>query len=106
MASPFAVFRRNQRAMIAVLGVVTILLFVIGDPLSKIIGRARAGNNPLVVKTNFGNYTRSDLAAIEQQRKLVEIFLQRVVAARVDKDFEGMPTHQDPQQEQMWANYK
>ena len=39
MASPFAVFRRNQRAMIAVLGVVTILLFVIGDPLSSIIGR-------------------------------------------------------------------
>ena len=88
MASPFTVFRRNQRMMIAVLGVVTILLFVVGDPISRIIGGTRNPENPVVVKTNYGSYRRSELAALNYQREMVKIFLQRVVTARVQKAVE------------------
>ncbi len=89
MASPFAVFRRNQRVLLAVSGITAMVAFVFLDPIFKMLGGSHAPDNPLVVRTNYGNYKRSDLEAIEQQRHLVEIFLQRVIAARVQKEFEG-----------------
>ncbi len=89
MASPFAVFRRNQRILLAVSGITAMIAFVFLDPIFKMLGGPEASVNPLVVKTNYGNYRRFELDAVVRQRRLVEYFLQRVVAARVKKEFAG-----------------
>ncbi|NIL96521.1 MAG: hypothetical protein GTO53_03785, partial [Planctomycetales bacterium] len=38
MASPFAVFRKYQAAMLAVFGVLIIIVFTVGEPLSQMVG--------------------------------------------------------------------
>ncbi len=89
MASPFAMFRRNQRVLLAVVSVAAMIAFVFLDPVIKILSGTQGPQNPVVVRTNYGNYRRADLIAIREQRRWVGIFLERVVRARVLKETEG-----------------
>ncbi len=90
MASPFAVFRRNQRILIAVSGIMAMIAFVFLDPVMRMLGGGnRALENPVMVKTNYGNFKRSELSAIEDQRRWLGFFLERIVQARVAKELEG-----------------
>jgi hypothetical protein len=66
MASPFAIFRKNQKVMLAVVGVLVMLAFVFLPMCSQTMGDRRSGStNPVVVKTSqFGNLQESDLHAM------------------------------------------
>lgn len=90
MASPFTVFRRNQKIMIAILGVMAMVAFVFLDPLMQYLGNDRvASANPVVVETKYGDYKESDLIAIRDSRALVDAFLQRAVSATVDSQVQS-----------------
>ena len=80
MASPFNVFRRNQRAMLAVAGVAIMIVFVLGDPITKYLGHAGGTENPVIVKANSHSYRASELIALVQSRRVVEKFSSAVGA--------------------------
>lgn len=78
MASPFAVFRRNQRVLLATLGVLAIIAFVFLDPrlISMFTGKT---NNPVIVKTAYGDLHRAELSYLRTNRRIVEFFLRQLV---------------------------
>ncbi|HEX3726035.1 MAG TPA: hypothetical protein VHV08_07315 [Pirellulales bacterium] len=84
MASPFAVFRRNQKILLAIVGIGAMVAFVFLDPVMKYIGSSRTPENPVVVETKYGGLKESDLLAMRQSRELVDIFLQRVAAETIN----------------------
>ncbi len=111
MASPFSVFRKNQKILMATFGVAAMIAFVFLGPLSQYMGGGREhANNPVVVETKFGNLKDSELDALEYQRQLVERFIQDLVVQAAAKQFNqpGMdnrwlqPIAQ--QQFMMWRN--
>src|SRR5689334_18538796 len=85
MASPFAYFRRNQRILMAVAGVTAIVAFVFVDPITQLVTSSRAVDDPVVVKTDYGNFRRSDLDGMVQSRLVVAKFLQRAAIALAQK---------------------
>ncbi|MBI3837482.1 MAG: hypothetical protein HY288_06070 [Planctomycetia bacterium] len=84
MASPFAVFRRNQKILLAIVGIGAMVAFVFLDPLMKYVGRTRRQENPVVVQTKFGALTESEIAGIRQSRDLVDLFLKAVSVETVN----------------------
>lgn len=90
MASPFHVFRKNQKAMIATLGLLAILAFVFLTPIAMYYGRSGAGGaggeNPVVVKTTkYGDLTARDISIMQQQkRKLLGFFLDLINVSSKD----------------------
>jgi hypothetical protein len=78
VASPFTVFRRNQKVLLAIVGIGAMVAFVFLDPLMRYIGAPRQEQNPVVVETNFGNLTRSELENLKYSRELVDRFLRQV----------------------------
>ncbi len=84
MASPFAVFRRNQKILLAVVGIGAMVAFVFLDPLTRYMGRNAKQENPVVVQTRYGALTQSELGAMRQSRELVELFLRNVSIQTID----------------------
>lgn len=85
MASPFAVFRRNQKVALAVVSICAIVAFVFGDPLVRSLGGSREMENPVVVETKYGAFKESEIQAMRQSRELVNAFLQMTTATTVQK---------------------
>ncbi len=83
MASPFAVFRRNQRILVAIAGITAMVAFVFLDPLMKYVGRNTKAENPVVVETRYGGLTGNQLDGMRYSRELVARFLQNVTAQTV-----------------------
>ena len=84
MASPFAVFRRNQKILLAVVGIGAMVAFVFLDPLMRYLGRGRGPQNPVVVETKYGAYKESELASIRQSREVVDAFLRATSLETID----------------------
>ncbi len=85
MASPFRVFRKNQKALMAVAGVVIIFVFVLGDSLSQYVNSRRnnqsasgEGPNDTAVKWKDGQLTNAELGQLVVQRRVVNAFLRQV----------------------------
>lgn len=89
MASPFAVFRRNQKILLATAGIMAIVAFVFFDPLARYLSGGRKQQNPIVVETNFGDLTRNELENLKFSRELVDRFLQRVTVHVVTAQMGG-----------------
>lgn len=85
MASPFSVFRKHQRTLIAVSGVILMLVFVVGDPLSMFI-RGGGGGGPqgnmaadaVAVRWNGGKITNAELNNLVVRRHLVNDLVQSI----------------------------
>jgi hypothetical protein len=81
MASPFNVFRRHQKAMLAVVGIMAMISFVflpiIADSVRSL---SRGGSNPVAVSSRFGDLRDSDLYRLRQQHLIVVNFLSRALA--------------------------
>jgi hypothetical protein len=81
MASPFKVFRKNQKAALAVLTVVAMGGFVVLPPILQIMGGR--GNQPaarrdVVSTTRYGNLDAQDMYHLRQDRGAVRSFLTGV----------------------------
>lgn len=91
MASPFAVFRRNQRVMLAIVGVLAMIAFVFLGPLMQYSGGR--GTNPadeIVVETKYGPIRRSGLESLVRTRELVDLFLHAIAKQSVQTLIPGL----------------
>jgi hypothetical protein len=97
MASPFRVFRRHQKMMLAVLGILVMFSFVFGGMISQIIGASRV-QNPVVVSTaQFGDLRQSEIQTLlQRQRALVNIW-QEIFAAATRKEYPKIANQIGPQ---------
>jgi hypothetical protein len=90
MASPFRVFRKNQKVAFAILAVMAIIAFVFLPSTGTISGRG--GSDPIVVRTTkFGNLHASQLQSLRGQRQYLLGFLASLEAeARQQEDWARM----------------
>jgi hypothetical protein len=74
MASPFSIFRKNQKVMLAVITLMAMFAFVFIPIIMQGIG-GRAAVNPVVAKTTkFGNLHQSDLSNLRiNHLKVLEV---------------------------------
>ncbi|HUE73838.1 MAG TPA: hypothetical protein VMP01_23360 [Pirellulaceae bacterium] len=91
MASPLQYFRRHQGYILAVLGVILIVTWVIGDSLTNLFdpgpqtGRAE-GNHAVIAQWKLGNITRGDLDTAEWEHDAVVRFLLAVIRRAQEND--------------------
>jgi hypothetical protein len=79
MASPFSIFRKNQKVMIAVLGVLAMFAFVFIPIIMEGMG-SRTIRNPVVVKTSqFGNLHEYNIRNLQSERHRVLGVLNEVM---------------------------
>jgi hypothetical protein len=84
MASPFRTFRKYQKTLIAVAGVVLMFVFVLGDPLSQMMNGSNAptgtGLHPtdVAVKWDGGQLTNAEVDQLVIQRRVVNNFIRNV----------------------------
>jgi len=88
VASPFSVFRKNQKILMATFGVAAMIAFVFLGPLSQYMGGGRPeGGNPVIVETKYGDLKASELQGLEYQRELVNRFIEALVVESAAKQF-------------------
>ncbi len=76
MASPFRIFRKHQKIMIAVLGILAMIAFVFLDPLIGALGGGGGGpEDREVVSTSYQTLHESDLQRMLQTRRILNEFL-------------------------------
>lgn len=89
MASPFSLFRKNQKMLLAVFGVIIMLTFVVGTPLMMFVDssrRARLSDNSIVVTWAGGKVHENEIYLMRNSHRLVVRFLAGVVEKVHDKD--------------------
>lgn len=77
MQSPFKIFRKHQKVVMAVMVFVALILFGIGDTLMKMVGNTGGPQgSKVVVATNIGKLTQLQMHNLMQQRKIIHRFVQ------------------------------
>ncbi len=77
MASPFTVFRRNQKVMLAVTGILAMIAFVfIGPTCMQMGGTVGGGDNTTVVSWNYGSIHEGEMFNRMQMRRMLNRFLR------------------------------
>jgi hypothetical protein len=76
MQSPFKIFRKHQKIILAGLVLMAMLAFGIGD-IALRMGRSRGINtgSPTVVETSIGKLSQMEMNQLVQRRKIVQQFL-------------------------------
>ena len=76
MASPFRVFRKKQKVMIAALAILTMFAFVILPNLDRAFqGRGSAADNPVMIEWTYGEIRSRELFHKVQARRILQAFL-------------------------------
>ena len=85
MPSSFSLFRRHQRVMMAVLGVLIMIAFSLGGVASLESGLfgSRGPGNPVVATTAFGEIREINLQNMEVQRQIAKDFVRRILYATI-----------------------
>jgi len=91
MASPFRVFRKHQKLMLALLGVLVMIGFVILPAIMKTMGQQQRGSTLVATTTKYGDLTQSKLAGIRWHRQNAIRFLQSLGRALITADADYMP---------------
>lgn len=76
MASPFTVFRKYQKVLLAITGILAMIAFVFLGTCIQTTGVGRSYNNPLVVSWKYGELRETDLASMVQLRVSLNDFLR------------------------------
>ncbi len=76
MSSPFSIFRKHQKLMLAFFGVILMVVFTIGGVLSQ-SGPSPGTEDEVAVTWDGGELTRNRLSMAHEMRKVVAQFLQR-----------------------------
>ncbi len=80
MASPFSIFRRHQKVMLAVLTLLAMFAFVFLDPLLEAF-RGDVPDNVVVTTRRYGNLREQDVHNLIRQRQVVLNVLERALVA-------------------------
>ena len=91
MASPFRVFRKHQKLMLALLGVLVMIGFVILPAIMKTMGQSKPENIRVATTTRYGDLSRSNLAGIRWHRQKAIRFLQSLARELIMADENYMP---------------
>jgi len=85
MASPFHVFRRYQKTLLAVAGVICMFVFVVGDSLMSYFGGGRNAQasddhdaKATAVHWDGGKLTNRQLQELTTRRRILNNFLKNV----------------------------
>ena len=91
MASPFSIFRKHQKVMIAVLGVLAMFAFVFLPIILERMGLGGPVKNPVVVKTTkYGNLTAREIEGLRQRHWDAIHFLEQVQRLGVADDTDDL----------------
>ena len=101
MASPFSLFRKNQKVMMAALVLLAMVAFVLSDAID-FSGRGSgggAGQNPVVVESKYFDLKESDIDRAISDRLLVHQILTKAATElrlkneliRFQQQFQGLP---------------
>ena len=86
MASPFAVFRRYQAAFLVIFGVLIIVIFTIGDSVSRLTDTGGGENkDPVVVRWEGTELTESQLQGLQYAQRDILNALYQVQNAAIAK---------------------
>jgi hypothetical protein len=80
MSSPFAAFRKNQKMMMVILGVLVMVAFLILPPLLEYDWNASV-DDVEVVRTRYGVLNESDIQKLAQRRSLANQFIYNAMAS-------------------------
>ncbi len=80
MASPFSIFRRNQKVMLAVLTLLAMFAFVFLDPLLQAF-RGDVPDAVVVTTRRYGDLREQDIRNLIVQRQIVLNVLERVLVS-------------------------
>jgi len=95
MASPFEIFRRHQRVLLACVGVLAMIAFVFVSPFAQYGGGGRTLSDPVVVETkDLGDLRESDLQSLRWNHRLAFIFLRDLVALVSQREAEQQQSDQ------------
>ena len=87
MASPFRIFRKYQKVLIVVAGVILMFVFTIGDVLVQFMGRSAGGSSggrsagDVAVRWKDGQLTEGELSDLTARRAVISAFQQQVATA-------------------------
>jgi hypothetical protein len=80
MASPFKVFRKHQKLMLAGLTILAMFSFIFLGTIADLLGTRQGPQNPVVVSTSkYGKLTQNDLAIMRQDRMRAHAVLQMML---------------------------
>ncbi len=87
MASPFNIFRKRQRAILVVVGVICIFTFTIGEIILNWFGPDTAvARSETVVTWKGGQLTETDLGMLRGMHNLTVAYLDQVVSETMKRD--------------------
>lgn len=85
MASPFAIFRKNQKVMMAALTVLAMVAFVVADAFDWQGRGGGPGEDPVVVQTDYFSLNESGLRQAMADRELVLSYAAQVLASLLEQ---------------------
>src|SRR5690554_1809997 len=85
MASPFAIFRKNQKVLMAALTVLAMIAFVVADAFDMSGRNGGAGEDPVVVETKFFEIKESGLRQALADRELALSYAAQVIASLLEQ---------------------
>ncbi|MFV2066818.1 MAG: SurA N-terminal domain-containing protein, partial [Pirellulales bacterium] len=97
MASPFKIFRKHQKFMIATLAILAMGAFVFLDPLMGILGGGGGGGpavDAVLVRWDHGKLRKSDLDRMVLTRRILNRFVQ--IAAQMGAEASGTTPQPHP----------
>jgi hypothetical protein len=86
---PFEVFRRHQRHLIAIFGILAMFGFVVSDSLPKLLNSGSGMQDPYVVTLYDRKVYRSALAGMLEQRTLANNFVSELIPYMPRNPFGG-----------------
>ena len=87
MASPFSVFRKNKKVLIAATAILAIFAFVLADVLVRMVGRGPEQNPVLVRTARYGDLRWQQIDHMMTRRNQLRAFLERVVWEATNSEF-------------------
>lgn len=86
MSSPFRIFRKYQKTLLVIAGVLLMFVFVVGDSLTQLIRRTAGAVEPtggqqptdVAVEWTSGQLTNRELSRLVQRRAIVKTFIIRL----------------------------
>ncbi|MEZ6071212.1 MAG: SurA N-terminal domain-containing protein [Pirellulales bacterium] len=91
MASPFSIFRKNQKLMLVILGVMCMLAFVVLPSLMQIMRSGGGGGSQVVVTSKFGSINEAELLGMRRTRKITNKFVAELIALSGEVDPRRIP---------------
>jgi hypothetical protein len=94
MSNPLSLFRRHQKVLLAIFGVVIMFTFTVGSIVTRYQGQSRAREDAVVVRWKHGKVTEADIREMRsyhiQTVRFLDSIVSRAIAAGGDPKAAGL----------------